>query len=175
MGAGPIGLGVMEFARIRGAEVIAMDTNKFRLGFCKTGLGLTHIIQAGSSNDVMERLLEITHGDLPAVVVDASGNLQAINQGFQYMSHGGRYILVGLQKREIVLSHPEFHKKEGTLMSSRNATREDFDFVIQSIRDKKVNPLSFITDRVPFSKAADGFPDWIKSQGSIIKVVVEKE
>jgi threonine dehydrogenase-like Zn-dependent dehydrogenase len=175
MGAGPIGLGVMEFARIRGAEVIAMDTNLFRLEFCRTGLGLTHIVQAGISGNVLEQLLEITRGDMPAVVIDASGNLQAINQGFQYMSHGGRYILVGLQKREIVLSHPEFHKKEGTLMSSRNATREDFDFVMQSIRDKKINPLSFITNRVPFHKAAEGFPDWLKSQGRIIKVVVEKD
>jgi threonine dehydrogenase-like Zn-dependent dehydrogenase len=109
------------------------------------------------------------------VVIDASGNRQAINQGFQYVSHGGRYILVGLQKEEIVLSHPEFHKREATLMSSRNATREDFDLVMQSIREKKVKPLSFITTRVPFAEAANGFPDWLKSQGRIIKVVVEKE
>jgi threonine dehydrogenase-like Zn-dependent dehydrogenase len=174
MGAGPIGLGTMEFARVRGAQVIAMDTNIFRLEFCKTELSVSHRILAGS-NHVMEQLLDITGGDMPAVVIDASGSVQAINQGFQYMSHGGKYILVGLQKREILVSHPEFHKKEGTLMSSRNATREDFDFVMQSIRDKKINPLSFITDRVPFNKAAEGFPDWLKSQGRIIKVVVEKE
>lgn len=174
MGAGPIGLGVMEFARIRGAQVIAMDTNTFRLEFCKTGLGLAHSIQVGSEN-IMERLLEITHGDMPSVVIDASGNLQAINQGFQYVSHGGRYILVGLQRGEIILSHPEFHKREATLMSSRNATREDFDQVMQSIREKKVKPLSFITTRVSFAEAANGFPDWLESQGRIIKVVVEKE
>ncbi len=174
MGAGPIGLGVMEFARIRGAEVIAMDTNAFRLEFCKTGLGLVHSIRAGSEN-VMEHLMDITHGDMPSVVIDASGNRQAINQGFQYMSHGGRYILVGLQKEEIVLSHPEFHRREATLMSSRNATREDFDLVMHSISEKKVKPLSFITTRVPFAEASNGFPDWLKSQGRIIKVVVEKE
>jgi threonine dehydrogenase-like Zn-dependent dehydrogenase len=46
---------------------------------------------------------------------------------------------------------------------------------MQSIRDKKVNPLSFITNRVPFNQAAEGFPDWLKSQAHIIKVVVEKE
>jgi threonine dehydrogenase-like Zn-dependent dehydrogenase len=175
MGAGPIGLGVMEFARIRGAEVIAMDTNVFRLEFCKTRLGVKHIVRVENCKQVMEHLSDITHGDMPTAVIDASGNLQAINQGFQYMSYGGRYILVGLQKGEIAVAHPEFHKKEATLMSSRNATREDFDFVMQSIRDKKIHPLSLITNRVPFNKAAEGFPDWIKSQRSIIKVVVEKE
>lgn len=174
MGAGPIGLGVMEFARLRGAQVIAMDTNVFRLEFCKTGLNLPYAIQAGTENTV-ERLLEITGGDLPAVVVDASGNRQAINQGIHYISHGGRYVLVGLQKEEIVISHPLFHKKEATMMSSRNATREDFELVADSIRKKKVNPSSFVTERIPFEEAANGFAGWLKSQSRIIKVVVEKE
>jgi threonine dehydrogenase-like Zn-dependent dehydrogenase len=123
----------------------------------------------------MEKLLEITNGDLPTVVFDASGNRQAINQGFHYMAHGGRYILVGLQKGEVVFSHPEFHKKEATLMSSRNATREDFDQVVKSIHAGEVHPLSFITNRVPFEEAATGFPDWLKNSGRIIKVVVEKD
>lgn len=174
MGAGPIGLAVMEFARIRGAQVIAMDTKVFRLEYCKTVLGLPYIIQAGAE-DVMERILEITHGDLSAVVIDASGNKQAINQGIHYVSHGGRYILVGLQKEEIVLSHPEFHKKEATLMSSRNATREDFELVMRSIREKKVKPISFVTNRIPFGDAGKGFSDWLRAQDRIIKVVVEKE
>jgi 2-desacetyl-2-hydroxyethyl bacteriochlorophyllide A dehydrogenase len=173
MGAGPIGLGVIEFARIQGAQVIVMDTNDFRLDFCKTVLGVHHIINAGAEN-IMEQLQYITSGNMPEVVMDASGNRQAINSGFRYMAHGGRYVLVGLQKDEIVLSHPEFHKREATLMSSRNATREDFERVMQCIREKKVNPLAFITNRVPFNEAASGFPGWLQSPGSIIKVVVEK-
>jgi threonine dehydrogenase-like Zn-dependent dehydrogenase len=174
IGAGPIGLGVMEFARLRGAQVIALDTNVFRLEFCKEVLGLPYIIQAGVE-DIVYRLKEITAGDMPSVVIDASGNRQAINEGFRYISHGGRYILVGLQKEEIVLSHPEFHKREATLMSSRNATREDFELVVDSIRKKKVQPLAFITNRIPFAEAAMGFPNWLKAQHGIIKVVVEKE
>ncbi len=164
----------MEFARIRGAQVIAMDTNAFRLEFCKNVLGLPFTIQAGAEN-IMERLKEITSGDMPSVVIDASGNRKAINDGLHYVSHGGRYILVGLQKEEIVLSHPEFHKKEATLMSSRNATREDFELVVDSIRKKKIKPLSFVTNRIPFTEAAMGFPDWLKSQSRIVKVVVEKD
>ena len=112
---------------------------------------------------------------MPSVVIDASGNRQAINQGFQYISQGGRYILVGLQKEEIVLSHPEFHKREATLMSSRNATREDFDLVMQSIREKKVKPLSLSPTGFRLRKQRMDFPDWLQSQGRIIKVVVEKE
>ena len=174
MGAGPIGLGVMEFARLRGAEIIVMDTNIHRLNFCKSNPGILHTVQAGGSN-IVEQLMDITHGDLPTVVIDASGNRKAINNGLNYLAHGGRYILVGLQKEELVFSHPEFHKKETTLMSSRNATREDFDHVIQSMKKGLIHPLSFITNRVTFMEAAAGFPDWLNPSNPVIKVVIEND
>ena len=174
MGAGPIGLATMEFARLQGAEIIAMDMNDHRLNFCKTQLGVPYIIQAGEAN-IMEQLADITHGDMPTVVIDASGNQKAINSGLNYLAYGGRYILIGLQKGELIFSHPEFHRKEATLMSSRNATREDFEGVIQMIQKRIINPLSFITNRVKFKDAAEGFPDWLNPSGHIIKVVVEND
>ena len=121
VGAGPIGLGIMEFARIAGATVIALDLNENRLAFCRNKLGVSHTINA-SVPDVIEQLRTITNGDMPTVVMDATGSLQAINRAFAYLAHGGRYVLVGLQKGDISVSHPEFHKREATLMSSRNAT-----------------------------------------------------
>ena len=102
MGAGPIGLGTMEFSRIAGANVIAMDINADRLNFCKEKLQIKHIINAASP-DVAEQLKIITNGDMPTVVIDATGNLGAINKAFQYLSHGGRYVLVGLQKMQLQL------------------------------------------------------------------------
>ncbi len=109
IGAGPIGLGIMEFARIAGAEVIAVDVNARRLEFCKSKLGIQHTIDA-SQADVQEALKLITNGDFPTVVIDATGSQRAINDGFKYLAHGGRYVLVGLQRGEISVSHPEFHK-----------------------------------------------------------------
>jgi 2-desacetyl-2-hydroxyethyl bacteriochlorophyllide A dehydrogenase len=173
MGAGPIGLAAMEFARIRGAEVIVMDVNANRLEFCKNILGVSHIIDAGK-NQVAEQLMDITRGDMPSAVIDASGNLKAIHSGLNYLAHGGKFILIGLQKEELVFSHPEFHKRETTLMSSRNATREDFDYVMQSMSRGQINPRAFITNRVPFGEAAAGFPNWLNSSSNVIKVVVEK-
>jgi 2-desacetyl-2-hydroxyethyl bacteriochlorophyllide A dehydrogenase len=174
IGAGPIGLGAMEFARLGGAECIIADTNSYRLDFCKTKLGSSHLINPGDGH-MIEELMDITHGDMPAVVIDASGNRKAINQGLNYLAHGGRYILIGLQKEELVYSHPEFHKRETTLMSSRNATREDFDRVIQCIQNGLIHPLSFITNRVKFNEAATAFPDWLRPSSQMIKAVVEKD
>ena len=89
---------------------------------------------------------------MPTVVIDATGNLKAINNAFQFMAHGARYVLVGLQKGDISFNHPEFHKREATLMSSRNATRQDFEMVISSM--KKGFVIGYI-DKVPVDNVED--------------------
>ena len=171
MGAGPIGLGTMEFSRISGANVIAMDINADRLNFCKEKLQIKHIINAASP-DVAEQLKIITNGDMPTVVIDATGNLGAINKAFQYLSHGGRYVLVGLQKENILVSHPEFHKREATLMSSRNATRDDFRQVINGIKNGLVDPATYITHRVGFDEVKNNFKGWLDPANRVIKAMV---
>lgn len=171
VGAGPIGLGTMEFARIAGANVIALDINDGRLAFCREKLGVSHTINALTDN-VLEKLSEITNGDMPTVIVDATGNLRAINTAFGYLAHGGRYVLVGLQKGEISFSHPEFHKREATLMSSRNATRADFEHVISSMKNRFIDPTTYITHRVTFGQVKDEFEGWLDPANGVIKAMV---
>ena len=112
---------------------------------------------------------------MPTVVMDATGNLKAINTAFHYMAHGGRYVLVGLQKGDISISHPEFHKREGTLMSSRNARKEDFAYVIDCIQKQLIHPLSFITHRVSFTRTGTEFPGWLKPENGVIKAMIEMD
>ncbi|TLV03785.1 zinc-binding alcohol dehydrogenase family protein [Dyadobacter luticola] len=171
VGAGPIGLGTMEFARIAGGKVIALDINDARLAFCKDKLGVEHTIN-GLTQNVIEQLQEITGGDMPTAIIDATGNLRAINTAFSYLAHGGTYVLVGLQKGEISFSHPEFHKREATLMSSRNATREDFEHVIRSMKSGQVDPKTYITHRVTFSQVKDEFESWLDPATGVIKAMV---
>jgi threonine dehydrogenase-like Zn-dependent dehydrogenase len=172
IGAGPIGLGTMEFARIAGGQVIALDINEQRLRFCKDKLRVAHTINALSA-DVAEQLKEITNGDMPTVVIDATGSLKAINNAFQYMAHGARYVLIGLQKGDISFNHPEFHKREGTLMSSRNATRQDFEHVIANMKKGEVKPATYITHRVAFDNVKDEFEGWLNPANGVIKAMVE--
>lgn len=171
IGAGPIGLGIMEFARIAGGKVIAVDVNENRLKFCNEKLKIEQVINAGSEN-VANRLSQITKGDMPTVVIDATGNQKAINNAFYYMAHGARYVLVGLQRGELMVSHPEFHKREGTLMSSRNATRADFEHVIACIKNGLVNPQNYITHRVIFDEVAANFNQWLDPATGVIKAMI---
>jgi len=172
IGAGPIGLGTMELARIAGGKVIALDINEQRLQFCKNKLNVDYIINA-SSSDVTEQLKQITNGDMPTVVVDATGSLKAINNSFQYMAHGARYVLIGLQKEAISFNHPEFHKREGTLMSNRNATRNDFEHVSRCIKNGEINPANYITHRVAFDDVAEEFESWLDPSNGVIKAMIE--
>lgn len=172
IGAGPIGLAAMEFARIAGGNIIVLDINERRLQFCKDKLNITYTINAVSAG-VTELLKTITGGDMPTTVIDATGNLKAINNAFQYMAHGGRYILIGLQNDNISFSHPEFHKREGTLMSSRNATRQDFEQVIACIKKRQVAPTTYITHHAAFDKVIHEFRNWLDPANGVIKVIVE--
>ncbi|MBO9729768.1 MAG: zinc-binding alcohol dehydrogenase family protein [Chitinophaga sp.] len=171
VGAGPIGLGIMEFARIAGANVIAVDVNANRLAFCREKLQVNHVIDASTEN-VSEQLALITNGDMPTVVIDATGSLKAINNSFQYIAHGGTYVLVGLQKGDISFSHPEYHKREATLMSSRNATREDFEHVIASIRKGWIQPTNYITHRLAFEEVVNEFESLLHPSKGVIKAMI---
>jgi 2-desacetyl-2-hydroxyethyl bacteriochlorophyllide A dehydrogenase len=172
VGAGPIGLGTMESVRIAGGQVIAMDINEDRLRFCRDKLQVLHTVNA-AGGDSLEQLRHITRGDMPTVVIDATGSRKAINDAFQYMAHGARYVLVGLQKGNIEFSHPEFHKREATLMSSRNATRQDFDLVMESMQNGLIDPTTYITHRVGFGEVKAEFAGWLDPASGVIKAMVE--
>ena len=172
IGAGPIGLGVIEFAKIAGARVIVMDVNDNRLNFCQTNLHVEFLINP-SKQDAIEVLKSITNQQMASVVIDATGNLQAINKGLQFLAHAGRYVLVGLQKEAFSFSHPEFHKREATLMSSRNATRSDFEWVMDCIQNGKIKPKDFISHIIDFEEVNNQFASFLNPHLNVIKAIVK--
>jgi 2-desacetyl-2-hydroxyethyl bacteriochlorophyllide A dehydrogenase len=171
MGAGPIGIGIAAFAKIAGAQVIMVDVNDSRLDFCKNLLDIKHTINPLTQN-VVDACDLITNNNMPTIVMDATGNLNAINNAFAYLAHGGRYVLVGLQKEHISFSHPEFHKREATLMSSRNANTQDFNYVIDCIQKGLVNPSSLISHKVSFTEVTNHFESWLNPATGVVKAMV---
>jgi 2-desacetyl-2-hydroxyethyl bacteriochlorophyllide A dehydrogenase len=168
VGCGPIGIGIMKLAQIAGAKVIALDTNTQRLNYAKDKIGVDHVVNAG--DNALREVTEITNGDLCAVVFDASGNKNALEACPDYMSHGGRFVLVGLSKGELTYLHPKVHAKEMTLLCSRNATQEDFEHVM-SILDQ-FPTSSFITHNVPFIEMIEHFDSWLDPATGVIKAMV---
>lgn len=170
IGCGPIGIGMMKLAQLAGAKVIAMDMNESRLKYAKNEIGVDYIVNVGG--DPVKEVNEITNGDLATVVFDATGHKGALEAGPQYMSHGGRYALVGLSKGELTFTHPAIHAKESTILCSRNATFEDFRNVINVLEGGQFPVPSFITHNVDFTDMIDNFDSWLKPETGVIKATV---
>ena len=168
VGCGPIGIGIMKLAQIAGANVIALDMNVQRLNYAKDKIGADHVVNVGGN--ALREVTEITNGDLCSIVFDASGNKNALETCPDYMSNGGKFVLVGLSKGELTYSHPKIHAKEMTLLCSRNATKEDFEYVM-TILDK-FPTSSFITHNVPFIKMIEHFDSWLDPTTGVIKATV---
>jgi 2-desacetyl-2-hydroxyethyl bacteriochlorophyllide A dehydrogenase len=171
VGAGPIGIACMVFAKLGGAEVTALDMRADRLDFCAREKLADRCVRAGA--DAKAELSQLTQGEFFDCVFDATGNSRAMNAGFELVAHGGAYVLVSIVRDVISFSDPEFHKRETTLLSSRNARREDFDAVLAALRAGRIPTRALNTHRARLSEAPDLFAHWIDPANGVIKVILE--
>jgi 2-desacetyl-2-hydroxyethyl bacteriochlorophyllide A dehydrogenase len=171
VGAGPIGLGALQMARAAGARVIALDVIESRLAFCRAQLGIEHTITAG--DDAADQLADITGGDFPTVVFEATGNAVSMKNSVNYLSHGGRLVYIGLVKGDITIDNPEFQKRETTLLSSRNATREDFARVMDAFRSGSATIDGHVTHRSSLQDLPNHFEKWTHPESGVIKAIVD--
>jgi 2-desacetyl-2-hydroxyethyl bacteriochlorophyllide A dehydrogenase len=169
VGAGPIGLGVISFARIAGAEVAVLDMD---LGRCNSARELTGATVL-PTQDVAAAMRDHTNGDLFDVVIDATGNAAAMHKGFGYVAHGGRYVLVSVVRDSITFMDPEFHRTEMTLLASRNALAADFLQVMASIRGGAIDVSRFITQRTSLDRADAAIATWAADKTGLIKGLIE--
>ncbi len=169
MGAGPIGMGVMQFARQTGATVLVADIAPDRLKFCQRHLGMEQVLRA--DQDFEARLAEATGGDLPTVVFDATGHAASMERGFGTVAHGGIYVLVSLVQSEIRFWDPDFHRKEHSLLASRNATRDDFQQVIAAMQDNAIVVDPMVTHSTPFMEVPDQYEGWLDPASRVVKAM----
>ncbi|MEZ5300415.1 MAG: zinc-binding dehydrogenase [Verrucomicrobiales bacterium] len=175
VGAGPIGIGVLQFARRTGARVLAIDADPARLRYCRDALGIdaADCLDA-SGGEVGEALAARTGGDLPTAVFDATGSPAAMEASFRLPAASGRLVLVGLVQGRLSFDDPDFHRRELTLLSSRNATRQDFESVIAAFRAGELESDQFFTHRAAFGdEMVERFPGWAARGSGVIKALVE--
>lgn len=171
LGCGPIGMGIIQLAKSVGATVVAVDINEGRLEMARQHFGADATLTANT--EAIENLKKFTGGDLAHIVIDATGSKRAIENATDYMRHGGTLVLVGLFKGELAFQHPVLHAKETTLMCSRNATRQDFDFVMNVLREKKFNTEAYITKRASCGDILIEMSTWASPSSPEIKVMTD--
>lgn len=170
IGAGPIGMGTAQFARVAGANVVMMDINPDRLAFCEEVMKFDQTIDA--RENPKEQILDCFGGELPTAIFDATGSSRSMHSAFDYIAHGGKLIFVGLFKGDITFNDPYFHSHELSIMSSRNATAQDFDHVIASIQNGSVSLDGWITHKATPEQLVTDFASWLKPETGVIKAML---
>jgi 2-desacetyl-2-hydroxyethyl bacteriochlorophyllide A dehydrogenase len=170
-GAGPIGLSVIQFVQAAGAAFAVMDVNEARLEFCRKQLGVTHTLRPGPGAN--EELKQLGGGDLPACVIDATGNSGSMLGAFDRPAHGGRIVFVGLFQGDVTFNDPNFHRRELTVMASRNALPGTFREVVRLVEDGKVDTRPWITHRFELAETPEVFPRDIAGNPAVLKAMIE--
>lgn len=171
VGAGPIGMAAMIFARLRGATATCLDTRADRLAFCAAKLGVEATVPVGEGDAA--QLAALTDGEFFDVVFDATGNIDAMNRGFAFVAHGGKYVLISIVPGVVTFSDPEFHKREMTLLASRNATAADFETVLAAMRDGSIPDHALNTHRMRLADVPDALPRLLEPGQTVVKALVE--
>lgn len=170
IGAGPIGLGTALFSRIAGHDVTLMDTSAERLAMAAERFGLAKGILAGPG--AAEAVLAATGGEGFDAVFDATGYAPSMEAAVHHVAHGGALVLVSVVKEDIRFSDPEFHKREMMLIGSRNATRADFEHVMENIRAGRVPVEALVTHRTTLERVPVDLARWATEKSGLIKAVV---
>jgi len=171
VGAGPIGIAAIQMGQFKAARILALDINQGRLDYVtKKFPGVDALRVSGAVLEELERLL---NGDLPTVVIDATGNKASMEKCFEYVAPGGTVVYIGLFLGDISFYDPYFQKKELTLKTSRNAYPEDFTKIIRLMKSGLLDIDGYITHRLKFDTLADDFASLYDPQKQVIKAVVE--
>ncbi|MBL8580839.1 MAG: zinc-binding alcohol dehydrogenase family protein [Rhizobiaceae bacterium] len=170
VGAGPIGLGVALFARLSGATVTVLDRDGDRTASAGSIAGATPFVADDTGLAALAASIGNEGFD---VVFDATGSPAAMEKGFDHVAHGGRYVLVSVVRETITFQDPDFHRKEMTLLGSRNATTEDFEQVVSAIRGGAVPVDRLITHRTQLGSAVRDLPRWASEKHGLIKAMIE--
>lgn len=171
VGAGPIGLSIVPFLIEARVNVIVADLSVARLEFCQRQMRVSHVIVA--SGDLAEKLKSICAGDLPTLVLDATGNQHSMARSFELVAHGGRIVFVGLFPGELSFSDPLFHRRELTIRASRNSLPQDFEHIIHVIECGMIDTRPWITHRAAAADFLEMLPEWLSPTAGVLKAVVE--
>lgn len=175
IGAGPIGLSVLQFAKLSGARTVVADMNKERLDFACNSMGVNEALLVKGDGEELKRFTDMTNGKLGQVVIDATGSNKSMGNAMNFVGFAGRLVWVGLTTQELSFPQTFMHRREMTIFASRNALTGDFINIIRFIEQGQIDTKPWITHRAAFEEMTTEFPTWLKPESRVVKAVVTIE
>lgn len=166
IGGGPIGLAAALFARIAGADVTIADMSDEKLKLLAQDFAFNTLDAKDTAR------MQALDSTFPKVF-DATGNIKAMNNALRYVAHAGTYTLISVVKGDLSFPDPEFHKRETTLLASRNALSEDFQNVVKAIVEGKIDTDKLKTHHTSFADAPENLANWAQDRDRVIKAIIE--
>ena len=149
MGAGPVGLSVLKRARISGAKCIVSDIVESRLQMVMA-FGAEAVINAATEN-VLERIVQLTDGQKPSVVIDAVCTIKSFEQTLDYVCPAGRIITLGFHGSPSAIAQLSITAREIDIRGSRLHNNK-FPDVISLFASGKLDVKEMITHHFPFEQ-----------------------
>ncbi|MET7767618.1 S-(hydroxymethyl)mycothiol dehydrogenase [Nocardia sp. NPDC005366] len=174
IGCGGVGDAAIAGARLAGAKtIIAIDRDAEKLGWA-TEFGATHTIDA-STEDVVERIKELTDEFGADVVIDAVGRPETWKQAFYGRDLAGTVVLVGVPTPEMTLDMPliDLFSHGGALKSSWYGDclpERDFPMLIDLYRQGRLPLDRFVSERIALDQVEAAFHSM--HAGAVLRSVV---
>ena len=170
IGCGMVGMGAIVRAAQRGATVIAADIDDDKLVLARQ-MGASYVINTLNDN-VHARVLEMTAGFGPDVVIEAVGSAETYQMAVDEVAFTGRVICIGYAKTEVSFQTKFFVQKELDIRGSRNAQPSDFRAVIHYLERHTCPVDQLISDVVTPEQASAAMEEWAARPGKVFRILV---
>jgi 2-desacetyl-2-hydroxyethyl bacteriochlorophyllide A dehydrogenase len=170
-GCGGVGLGAIAGAAFRGARVIGVDLDGVKLETARKA-GAAEAINS-KSDDVHERLVQLTNGRGPDVVIEAIGLPATYRAAVDEVAYTGRVVYIGWAKEHVAYETRPFVHKELDIMGSRNAVPEDFREVIRMLEAKRFPVEAAVTHTVGLEDTPAILESWNREPERFTKIMVD--
>ncbi len=160
LGCGVSGLLNIKLAKLKGAKVIAVDINEYRLKKAKI-YGADEIVNANQKINIKaDRIIICT------------GAVQAVEQAFNCIDKKGTILFFAIPDIDIKIPTVDFWRNEITVTSSYGAAPVDLAESLKLIKSKKIDIEGMITHTLPLEEIQKGF-QVAKEARESLKVVLK--
>ena len=171
IGCGMVGMGAVVRSALRGATVVAADIDDSKLALARQ-MGASYTINT-KTEDVHQRILEITGGFGPDVIIEAVGSTVTYQMAVDEVAFTGRVVCIGYAKAEVSFQTKYFVQKELDIRGSRNAMPQDFRAVIHYLERGTCPTEALITKVVRPEEALTAMQWWSQNPGKVFRIIVE--
>ena len=171
IGCGMVGMGAVVRSALRGATVIAADIDDEKLQLARE-MGASYTLNT-KTDDVNARLLEMTSGFGPDVVIEAVGSTPTYQMAVDVVAFTGRVVCIGYAKSEVSFQTKYFVQKELDIRGSRNALPQDFRAVIHYMERRTCPVDRLISSEVTPEEAQKALDEWAAAPGRVFRILTK--